>query len=181
MRWVSALLCGILLALACGAASATPRRCGGDGEDAICYLPFGDLWARSEQYDGRTVILNGFLVSGFGRLILYPGFDYFFFQRGIGGISIEMDHAGFEAARAEMRKVAEEDMSDWEYFAPCPVSVVGVFRDGSVADFGSMGRIEAGGTRLNIESDGADCPMSDPATKLKMPGGRPPKPKDWDQ
>lgn len=178
MRWIGAALCAVLLVIACGTASAKPRRCGGEGRDAMCLLAFGDLWAGPEQYDGRYVILSGFLVSGFGQLILYPDYGYFFFQKGAGGIRIETSGDGFAAAQERMREVAEDDMSDWKYFAPCPVTVQGVYRAASSSDQASLGRIATGDIGLMMESAEVKCPMTDPATILKMPGGRPPKPKD---
>lgn len=179
MRWISAALCVVLLMIACGTATAKPRRCAGEGKDEICVLAFGDLWAGPEQYDGRNVILSGFLVIGFGQLVLYPDYGYFFFQQGAGGIRIETDDGGFDAARARMREVAEEDRGDWSYFAPCPVTVQGVYVSAPSGDQASLGRIATGGIGLTMELAGVKCPMTDPATMLKMPGGRLPKPKDW--
>ena len=80
------ILSAAILMLATGVASAAPASCFGSKHEELCLLSFGDLWASRGAYDGRRIEVSGYLVSGFGRLILYPGKDYFTFQQASGGI-----------------------------------------------------------------------------------------------
>lgn len=151
------ILSAILFASGSGPAFAAPRLCTGEARTAVCLLSFGDLWDSRSDYSGRSVRLNGYLVSGFGRLLLYPSKDYFTFQRASGGIAIEVDRATFDAAKARMRP--SEDGADWKFSSPCPVTVVGIYSDKPSGDSGSLGVIETDGAGLMIPAFQDTCSL----------------------
>ena len=162
------LLSGLCLALVCELTSAAPRQCAGEGREQICLLSFGDLWGSHEQYSGRTIRLSGYLVSGFGRLYLYPGMDYFMFQKATGGIGIEVDGAVFRAARSKMQKA--EGGGDWEYSSPCPATVIGTYSDKPAGDFATLGTVSTDGAGLMLATFVEPC--SSPEMLLGPEGPR---------
>lgn len=163
---LSAIMFACASASASASASAAPRLCTGEERTAVCLLSFGDLWGSRSDYSGRSVRLNGYLVSGFGRLLLYPGKDYFTFQQAAGGVAIEVDSAAFNAARARMKRSAAG--ADWEYSSPCPVTVVGTYSDKPSGDFGTLGVIETDGAGLMVPAFQDPCSLPE-AVLLPIP------------
>lgn len=149
------LLSSLCLVLVCGLASAAPRQCAGEGREQICLLSFGDLWGSHEEYSGRTIRLSGYLVSGLGGLYLYPGMDYFKFQKAAGGIGVEVEGSVFKAARSKMQKA--EGGGDWEYSSPCPATVIGTYSDKSAGDFATLGTVSTDGTGLMLATFVEPC------------------------
>lgn len=141
------ILSATILMLTIGTASSAPASCSGPENDEICLLSFGDLWGSREAYAGRKIVLSGYLVSGFGRLILYPGKDYFTFQRASGGVAVEVEAGVFRAARSRMKR---RDDDDWEYDLPCPVMVMGTYSDKPSGEPGSLGVIASNASGLSI-------------------------------
>ncbi|OEZ02023.1 MULTISPECIES: hypothetical protein [Stenotrophomonas] len=144
------VLGGLLLAPALAAeaaAVAAPPHCYGEGKGQTCALSFGDLWGSQERYAGRRIEISGYLVRGFGQLVLYPGKDYFLYQKGIGGIAVQMDQATLEAAFAEMRPIPGD--GDWKYEALCPITVQGIYSDKPFGDLATLGTVTvASGPRM---------------------------------
>jgi len=160
MRVSTQLLSGLALILSIGAAEAAPRQCVGEGRDEICLLSFGDLWGSHQQYAGRTVQISGYLVSGFGQLLLYPGKDYFLYQNASGGIGVQTDRHAFAAARSRMDRM--KGRGDWQYESPCPVTVLGTYDDAPSGNFSTLGTI-------TMESMLAATPFPDPCSSNEAP------------
>jgi hypothetical protein len=146
--------------LSMGAADAAPRQCVGEGRDEICLISFGDLWGSHGQYAGHTVQISGYLVSGFGQLLLYPGKDYFHYQNASGGIAVQTDRQAFAVARSRMDRMKEG--GDWQYESPCPVTVLGTYNDAPTGNFSSLGTI-------TMESLPAATPFPHPCSSGKAP------------
>lgn len=116
-----------------------PRQCSGEGRDETCSLSFGDLWGSREQYAGRRIEISGYLVRGFGQFVLYPGKDYFLYQKAAGGIAVQADQAVWDAARSEMRPI--EGDGDWKAESLCPITIQGIYSDKPFGDFATLGTV----------------------------------------
>ncbi|WP_312316786.1 hypothetical protein [Stenotrophomonas sp.] len=165
MRFISIPLLGALLfSSGSSAAVSSSPLCAGKGKHEICLLSFGDLWGAREQYSGKLVRINGYLVSGRGRLVLYPGRDFFVFQQAVGGIAIEVDQGTFHAARGRMKTL--EGVRDWEYASSCPVTVLGTYYAKPSGDFATLGTLVSEGTGLMVSSVDAPCSLPEAVTPL---------------
>lgn len=153
------ILGATVLMLVTGAAFAAPELCTGSKRDDLCLLSFGDLWASREAYDGRKIEVSGYLVSGFGRLVLYPGKDYFTFQQASGGIAIEVSSDVFKAARKKMK--ARDDAGDWEYESPCPVRVTGIYTAKPSGEYESLGVISSDALGMSMSVFKGACSRSE--------------------
>lgn len=165
MRFISIPLLGALL-FSSGSSAAFARSplCAGKERDEICLLSFGDLWGAREQYSGKLVRINGYFVSGRGRLVLYPGRDFFVFQQGVGGIGIEVDPGTFNAARGRMN--ALEGVRDWDYASSCPLTVLGTYYAQPSGDFATLGTLVSEGSGLMLSSVDAPCSLPEAVAPL---------------
>ena len=146
------------LLLATGVAFAAPALCFGSKREELCLLTFGDIWASREAYDGRRIEVSGYLVSGFGRLVLYPGKDYFTFQQASGGIVLDVSSDVFKAVRLKM--TARDNPGDWEYESPCPVRVTGIYSAKPSGEDGSLGVLSSDALGISMSVFKPPCARS---------------------
>ncbi len=107
----------------------------GDTSRELCDVPFARLVARPEDYHGRLISITGFLVSDFGKLVMYPSKETYLAAAEIEGLELFTD--------SDLPEEIDLSIAEGAF----PVYVIGVFdakhAGGSIARFGALREIKS--------------------------------------
>lgn len=129
MKSFKVLAVVVLLIICTTSCPAIASDCGGVREtDEACRISFAEL-VRDQRYNGRHVILSGYVKYKHGRYYLFPSPELYHYSGGTGGLALRMGDENFRA----MGRAVEHEF---------PIEVSGFFNAMPVDHIGGLGSLD---------------------------------------